>query len=160
MYDVDRGVVANFLIDLALLDRKFNLPIKHFLAKKALTALLSKTTSSTTMWTCVFALIVFPTVEIRYNQDLLFNFMTKLQRRLLPYKPMYCAIYWKRLDNAEWVGLLFGIALEQNTVCVALWYADFYFVKRTRQFWMCIYAKTALICCSAYTKTRTRPGIV
>ena len=51
MYDVNLGVVANSLIDLALLDRKFNLPIKHFLAKKAPTALLSKTTSSTTMWT-------------------------------------------------------------------------------------------------------------
>ena len=40
MYDVNLGVVANILIDLALLDRKFNLPIKHFLATKALTAAL------------------------------------------------------------------------------------------------------------------------
>ena len=65
-YNVDRGVVANLLM--ALLDRKFNLPMKHFLATKALTALLLKTTSSTTMWTLVSALIVFTTVEISYNQ--------------------------------------------------------------------------------------------
>jgi len=165
-YNVNRGVVVNFLI--ALLDRKINLPIKHFHIPKALTALLSKTTLSTTMWTLLSALIVFPTVEISYNQVLcqlnpfFRNKMTKLQRCLLPYKPMYCAIYWKRRNNAEWVGLFFGIALEQNTVCVlyGIWYADFYFVTRTRQFWMGIYPKTHHISCFAYTKTPTRPGVV
>ena len=58
------------------LDRKFNLPINqcyHFLATKVLTALTSNTTSSTTSWTLVSALIVFPTVEISYNQVLCFN---------------------------------------------------------------------------------------
>jgi len=101
-YDDNRGVVTNILI--ALLDRKFNLPIKRFLAMKALTALFSNKTSSTTMWTLVSALIVFPTVEISYNLVFFRNKMTKLQRRYFwscdrPDSPIEITRHYGGTDN-------------------------------------------------------------
>ena len=108
----------------------------NFLATNDVSALASDTTSWIICWIIVIAstfelqtmkqvrtkLICTCNSKFAFGFNIFSNKKTKLQRRLLPYIQLCCAIYWKHLDDPEWFGVIFGTALldtqGQNMVCV------------------------------------------